>query len=304
MPQTSGYFKMLMETEIGEEILLKEWHVEDAGGGCRAFSEVLVLVCEQTGEIYSCTLPLTWDDGSSMEEKACVLLIEMMKKAGVAGEDRLLVCSGNIFHTFHNWLTENGYNWEKAKIDGLAHDAAEEFFQRQVLEAGFPFDITLEERNYREYYRAIEEWVNGDPRRHIFLKDFEVRRKPAETRYLLKGNGGHTRTCLQCRQKIMPYTPVVVYRARENGRKVRRYFHPACTPVEPLKSTLETLTVNWNASRIEGVILNSNEDRRVCAVCRQPIVPGNRTFYAYLNGQVIAGHPACFEKEKGAVRGA
>jgi len=283
---------------------LKEWHVEDAGGGCRAFSEVLVLVCEQTGEIYSDKLPLTWNDGTSMEEKTCSLMIEMMERAGVTGKDRLLVCSGNIFHTFHNWLTENGYHWGKAKIDGLAHDTAEELFHRQVVEAGFPLDINLKERNYREYYRAIEQWVNGDPGRQVFLKDFAVRRKPAETRYLLKGNGSHTRTCLRCRQRIPPYNPVVVYRARENGRKIRRYFHPACTPVEPLKSTLETLTINWDSSRIEGVILNSHEDKRLCAVCGRPVEPGNRTFYAYLNGQVIAGHPACFKDEKSAVRGA
>lgn len=285
--------------------MLKEWQVEDAGGGCRAFSEVLVLVCEQTGEIYSSHLPLTWNDGASLEEKACLLLVEMMKRAGVSREDSLKVCSGNIFHAFHNWLTENGYNWEKARIDGLAHEAAEELFRRQVLEAGFPLDVSLVERNYRDYYRAIEEWVKKDQCRHVFLKDFAVRRKPAETRYILKGNGGHTHRCLQCRQKIMPYTPVVVYRARENGRRVRRYYHPGCTPVEPLKSTLETLTIQWNASPLEGVILNCNQEACICTVCRQPVEPGHRAFYGYLNGQVIAGHPACFQqKEKDAVRGA
>lgn len=283
---------------------MKEWQVEDAGGGCQAFSEVVVLVCEQTGEIYSSTLPLTWEDGSSLEEKACSLLTAMMAQAGVAREDHLLVCSGNIFHAFHNWLTENGYNWEISKIDGLAHDTAEEIFHRQVVAAGFPFDIHLVERNYRDYYKVIEDWVTGDPLRQVFLKDREVRRKPAETRYILKSNGGHTRSCLQCRKKIMPYTPVVVYRFRENGRKIRRYFHPACTPVDPLKSTLETLIIHWNSSRIEGVILNSNEEKRFCAVCRQPVAPGDRTFYGYLNNQIIAGHLACFEKENDAVRGA
>jgi len=283
---------------------LKEWQVEDAGGGCRAFSEVVVLVCEQTGEIYSSRLPLTWEDGTSLEEKTCSMLIIMMTQAGVFKDDRLLVCSGNIFHAFHNWLTENGYNWETSKIDGLAHDTAEESFHRQVVEAGFPDEIHLVERNYRDYYRVIEDWVAEDPLRHIFYKNREVRRKPAETRYLLKSNGGHARSCLHCRKKIMPYTPVVVYRTNENSRKIRRYFHPACTPVSPLKSTLETLIVNWNASRIEGVILNSNEDKRICAACGQPITPGERTFYGYLDGQIIIGHPTCFEKEKDAVRGA
>lgn len=282
---------------------MKLWQVEDAGGGCRAFSEVLVLVCEESGEVYTTRLPLTWEDGASLEEKACSLLLALLDKAGVQKEDRISVCSGNIFHAFHAWLADNGYDWETAKIDGLAHDLAEEHFHRQIVEAGFPSGVRLVERNYREYYRVVEKWVAEDPRRHVFFKDYEVRRKPAETRYILKSNGGHTRSCNACRKKILPYTPVVLYRFRENGRKTRKYFHPACTPVEPIKSTLETQIVNWGASSIEGVILGCKEEKRVCAVCGQQLAPGERTFYGYHEGRVIAGHLGCFKKE-GAARGA
>lgn len=283
---------------------MKEWHVEDAGGGCRAFSEVVVLVCEKTGEVFSTTLPLTWEDGSSLEEKACSLLIPLLTRAGVQKDDLLLVCSGNIFHAFHNWLAENGYNWHTGKIDGLAHDVAEDFFHRQVVEAGFTADTRLVDRNYREYYRVIEKWIADDPLRHCFLKDYAVRRKPTETRYILKSNGGHTRTCRECRKKILPYTPVVVYRFRENGRKIRRYYHPGCTPVEPLKNTLETQVVHWGDASIKGLILDFNEEKRTCAVCLQPIKPGDRTFYGYLDGRLLAGHLTCFEREEDAMPGA
>lgn len=283
---------------------MKVWQVEDAGGGCRAFSEVLVLVCEETKEVYTSCLPLTWEDGTGMEEKACSLLLSMMDRAGVDKEDQIYVCSGNIFHAFHNWLAEHDYKWEKVKIDGIAHDLAEEHFHRQIVEAGFPAEIRLVERNYREYYRVIEKWVAEDPHRHKFFKDYEVRCKPAETRYVLKSNSGHTRSCGACRKKIMPYTPVVVYRFRENGRKIRRYFHPACTPVEPVKSTLETRIINWGALSIEGVILNCNEEKRNCAVCGQTLTPGDRTWYGYCNGQILAGHLCCFENGKDAARGA
>ncbi|MCL6559297.1 MAG: hypothetical protein K6U74_10970 [Firmicutes bacterium] len=295
---------MAMRENAGRKFLLKEWQVEDAGGGCRAFSEVVVLVCEQTGEVYSSKLPLTWEDGSSLEEKACSLLINMLEQAGVQKDDCLLVCSGNIFHAFHNWLEENGYNWGKSKIDGMAHDVAEELFHHQVVEAGFPVEIRLVERNYRDYYRLIEKWVAGDPLLHGFFKDYEARRKPAETRYTLKSNGGHTRTCMACRKKILPFTPVVVYRFRENGRKIRRYFHPACTPVEPLKSTLETHVIHWDAALVEGIVRNCNEEKRICAVCGQPLTPGDRTFYGYLNNRIIAGHLCCFDKDQDAMRGA
>ena len=282
---------------------LKEWQVEDAGGGCRAFSEVIVLACEKTGEVYSNTIPLTWEDGSSLEEKVCSQLIQMMLEADVTINDYLYVCSGNIFYAFHNWLNENQYNWELSKIDGLAHDRAEYFFHCQAVDAGFPDNIQLVERNYRDYYRAVEKWVHTDAMRLVFLKDYDVRRKPVETRYLLKGNRGHTRTCLKCRKKILRYTPVVVYRCREHGRKVRRFFHPDCTPVVPQKSTLESVTVPWESSSLEGIILCANEENRLCAVCGQPVLPGERTFYGYLEKALIAGHQACFLKYYGAVAG-
>lgn len=283
---------------------MKEWHVEDAGGGCRAFSEVLVLVCEETREIYNTVLPLTWDDGCSLEEKACAQLTGLIEKAGVGKNDRLVVCSGNIFHAFHHWLSDNGYAWDIGKIDGLAHDLAEYFFHTQAVQAGFPPELQLVERNYREYYSVIEKWVAAEPQRQIYWKDREVRRKPAETRYTLKSNSGHSRTCQLCRQKINPYAPIVLYRYRENGRRIRRYYHPACTPVKPLKNTLETVVVNWNSSRLEGVIQNARDEKRLCSICGQPVDPGERTFYGYMNDQVIAGHPACFKEEKDAVRGA
>lgn len=283
---------------------MKEWHVEDAGGGCRAFSEVLVLVCEESREIFATALPLTWDDGFSLEEKACNQLTGLMEKAGVQKNDRLVVCSGNIFNTFQHWLTESGYTWDIGKMDGLAHDLAEYFFHTQAVQAGFPPELQLVERNYREYYSLIEKWIGADPGLQVFWKDRKVRRKPAETRYILKCNGGHSRSCQQCRQKIRPYSPVVVYRYRENGHRIRRYFHPACTPVTPLKSTLETFVANWNASRFEGVILNARDEKRTCLICGQVVGPGDRTFYGYIDDQLIVGHPACFKEEKDAVRGA
>lgn len=283
---------------------MKVWHVEDAGGGCQAFPEVLVLVCENTGEVFSEKMPLTWSDGTGMEEKVCQIMVSLMKKAGVSEEDQLLVCSGNIFHAYHQWLEQNAYRWEQSKIDGLAHTAAEERFHRQAADAGFPEDIRLVERNYRDYYRMIENWVASNPDRHRYYKDREVRRKPAETRYVLKSNGSYGRHCLCCRQKIRPYTPVVVYRTRENGRNIRRYYHPACSPVEPLKTSLVTWTVDWNALQIEGVILTAKEaGEKACVVCRQPISPGESTFFGYAEDQLIRGHLSCFAEKDGGVRG-
>lgn len=273
---------------------MKEWHVEDAGGGCRAFSEVLVLVCEDTREKYTTLLPLTWDDGYSLEEKACIHLTGLMEQAKISKDDHIVVCSGNIFHTYHRWLNEGGYSWETGKIDGFAHELAEHLFHIQTVKAGFPPEIKLIERNYRDYYSQIEKWVAAEPERQVYWKDREVRRKPAETRYILKANGSHSRSCQHCHEKIKPYTPMVFYRYRENGRRIRKYYHPQCSPVTPLKSTLETAAFKLDATVVEGVILAARETSAGCPLCGQPLEAGTKAFYGYINDRLIAGHLACF----------
>ncbi|RYD06275.1 hypothetical protein N752_05125 [Desulforamulus aquiferis] len=122
---------------VGGDIQNETWYVEDAGGGCRAFGEVVVLVCEETREIYSARIPVTWTNKMGWEELVCQLMLGLMKEAQATSEDKYLVCSGNIFNVYHNWLKEHNYNWETHKMDGLAHEAAEGEFHRMVVEAGF-----------------------------------------------------------------------------------------------------------------------------------------------------------------------
>ena len=120
---------------------MRQWYVEDAGGGCRAFSEIVVLVSEDPREIYWSAVPLTWSDNLSLEEVVCQQVITLMSQAGVTKEDQILVCSGNIFFGFHRWLNDHNYLWETAKMDGLAHEVAESLFSAQINAAGFPEEI-------------------------------------------------------------------------------------------------------------------------------------------------------------------
>lgn len=277
-------------------LTLKTWYVEDAGGGCRAFGEVVVLVCEETGEVYSARIPVTWNNKMGWEELVCQRMIELMDQAGATTEDKYLVCSGNIFHTYHKWLTEHGYNWETHKMDGLAHDAAEGEFHRMVLEAGFPEDIGLEERDYRTYYNKIENWVASDPvRKQLYWKDREVRKKPAVPRYVLKNTMARERTCRHCHKKIPPFSPAVELKFRQDGRKIRDFFHPSCSPVKPLKSQLHQLEVNWQGSKLTGLIIPCPAETS-CTLCGQPVEPGQATFYAYDKDKLICGHPGCFRE--------
>ncbi|CCO09133.1 conserved hypothetical protein [Desulforamulus hydrothermalis Lam5 = DSM 18033] len=279
---------------LDEVICLKTWYVEDAGGGCRAFGEVLVLVCEETNEVYAARVPVTWSNKMGWEELVCQLMIDLMAAAGAGPADRYLVCSGNIFHTYHKWLTEHGYNWATHKMDGLAHEAAENEFHRMVVEAGFPAHIKLVDRDYRSYYNEIEKWVASDPaRQQLYWKDREVRKKPAQARYVLKSTLGRARTCRHCRQPIPPFSPAVELKYRQNGRKFRYFFHPACSPVQPLQSRLEQLTVPWQGGQLTGILIPC-QDQVTCALCGLPLASGEPTFYAYAGSQLLAGHPACF----------
>ncbi len=274
---------------------MRTWYIEDAGGGCRAFSEVLVLVSENPREIYTAKLPLTWDESIGLEEMACRLVINMMKKAGVSKEDTLLVCSGNIFHTLHQWLSNEGYNWETAKMDGLAHEVAEDAFYRQLVEAGVPKEYKLVERDYRTFYRQVEEWVNQQPNPSRYMKDRKVRQKPAEARYKLKSTYARPRRCRKCRETIKPFSPVVEHTVRNNGKKYRVYFHPECSPIKPLKGKLQYATGKWAGKEISGLIL-PNKKEVTCLLCGRPIALGEPTFYGYDEENLIFGHQRCFDK--------
>ncbi|AGL02619.1 hypothetical protein [Desulfoscipio gibsoniae] len=271
-----------------------QWYIEDAGGGCRAFSEVLVLVCEQPRLIYQRFLPLTWDNKMSMEEIACRKVLEMMREAGVKRDDYLYVCSGNIFFGLHKWLTENGYHWETAKMEGLAHEVAENTFQQQIISAGFPAEIRLEERNYRDYYRQVDAWIKENATRIQYIKDMKVRCKPARLRYLLKGNAGSARTCSHCRKKILPYSPMVQYRFREFGKKKSRYYHPDCSPVKPHKNKLQQARIDWQGEVLNGVILPTRETQP-CKICGQDVPTGTKAVHARRDRELIFGHPNCFK---------
>jgi hypothetical protein len=274
---------------------MTNWYIEDAGGGCRAFSEVLVLVCEQPRRIYRRFLPLTWDKNITMEEMVLQKVLEMMEEAGTGRNDYFYVCSGNIFHGVHRWLTENGYRWETIRMEGLAHEVAENAFQQQITAAGFPAAVKLEERNYREFYRIVDAWLKEDPARRRFVKDMTVRSKPAHLRYQLKANAGSTRHCSRCRKKILPYTPVVQYRFREYGKKKSRFYHPECSPVKPHKNKLQTVHILWNNNFVQGVILKARETMP-CMVCRRDVPAGVAAVHARTDKEFVFGHPECFTK--------
>lgn len=274
---------------------MKTWYVEDAGGGCRAFGEVVVLVCEETGEIYSARVPITWSNKMGWEELVCQLMINLMEQAPVTPADKLLVCSGNIFHTYHHWLTEHNYAWGTHKMDGLAHEAAESAFHQWVMEAGFPDATGLVERDYRRYYHKIEQWVFSDPERQSLIKDRQVRKKPAQPRYILKSNFHITRTCRKCRNSIQPFTPMVEQRFRADGKKHRYYFHVHCAPNKPVKSQLVKLTVLLGGQNLTGIVIPCPEET-VCTICQEPLPPGTTAFYGYDRETLICGHPDCFTK--------
>ncbi|NPV90287.1 MAG: hypothetical protein HPY50_05910 [Firmicutes bacterium] len=277
---------------------MKTWYIEDAGGGCRAFSEVLVLVCEEPQLVYSSQVPLTWDDGTTIEQLACQLVKEMMRKAGVTREDYLLVCSGNIFHELHRTLTEENYRWDYHKMDGLAHEIAEETFYQQMLEAGFPAFVRPSDHNYRLFYSFVEHWIAQQPERQRYLKDRVCRAKPLELHYLLRSNGHRRQFCQKCRQNIDPYTPMVEYQYKNNGSRRRSFFHPECTPVAPGKNKLKLQKITFQGEEVEAVIKATRKEGLVCSRCEKPLPPEVDALYWYgPDKKLYVGHLVCIGTE-------
>lgn len=271
---------------------MKTWYVEDAGGGCLAFSEVLVLVCENPQEVYIARVPLTWEDDLTLEQMANRLVIKMMEEAGVSKNDQLLVCSCNIFNDFHQWLTEEGYQWNYHKMDGLAHEVAEQTFYQQMLDAGFPSFVHPSQGNYRLYYSFVEKWIAQDMARQKHLKDRQKRSKPIEQHYTLKANNHRKRICNQCKKPIQPYIPLVEYQFKHHGSRQRWYFHPDCSPVKPGKNKLKTLTITVQ-DQITGVIRPCKDDNSTCFICGNPIHPSEESFLGYQEEKLYIGHLGC-----------
>lgn len=271
---------------------MRTWYIEDAGGGCRAFSEVLVLVSEKPREIYTALVPLTWQTGQTLEEVVLELVLDMMTRAGVTREDQILVCSGNIFHDLHRYLQENHYNWSTARMEGLAHEIAEQVFFEQIVQAGFPSYIKLNSRNYREFYQMVERWVLENKSRLQYLKDRLVRQKPIGNKYCYKANRSRPRHCSRCHNAILPFTPMVECRINSRGKKIHRYYHPACSPVQPLKNKLVTMEATLHGHPLCGVITRSNREER-CALCQLPIPAGQTAFFGYHNEQLLTVHLSC-----------
>jgi len=272
---------------------VKVWYVEDAGGGCRAFSEVLVLVCENPEEIYTSQIPLTWEVDLTCEQMATQLVVKMMQAAKVTKDDQLFVCSGNIFNDFHRWLTEEGYSWEYHKMDGLAHHTAEQAFYQQILDAGFPSFVHPTDGNYRLFYAFVDTWLAQDPTRNQYLKDRPKRSKPIEQNYTLKSNNQRKRICNQCKQSIRAYDPIVEYQFKQNGSRLRWHFHPDCSPVVPGKIKLKTMTIQVQENEVTGVIRSYKDKNLACFVCNKTLEPGEEIFIGYLNESLLQGHQTC-----------
>ncbi|MDH7478515.1 MAG: hypothetical protein QHH02_00720 [Syntrophomonadaceae bacterium] len=275
---------------------MKTWYIEDAGGGCRAFSEVLVLVCEDPRIVLSTRIPLTWEEDLTLEQMASRLVRKMMEEAGVTKSDCLLVCSGNIFHDLHRWLTEEQYNWEFHKMDGLAHQIAEELFYQQLLEAGFPAFIRPSDNNYRLFYSFVERWVAQDDQRQKYLKDRTCRAKPAELHFTLRGNSHRRQFCHKCREEIAPYRPLVEYCFKQNGCRRRQYFHPHCSPVEPGKIKLSISVVRYRGQEWEAVRRRTGRPGMNCAVCGKELLPDEEALHWYdADNRLRHGHPECLD---------
>lgn len=135
----------------------------------------------------------------------------------------------------------------------------------------------------------MREQPNGD----CYWKDREVRRKPAELRFKLKNTYAQKRFCRSCRRIILPYSPVVEHRFRDQGKRYRHYYHPHCSPFIPLAGQLDYATGWLKGHSIDGLIIPFAGENAPCPLCGQPLMAGQPTFYGYTNNQLVYGHPQC-----------
>jgi hypothetical protein len=139
----------------------------------------------------------------------------------------------------------------------------------------------------------VEKWLAQDPSRSKYLKDRPKRSKPIEQFYTLKSNNQRNKICNQCKQPIRAYDPVVEYQFKQNGRRLRWYFHPVCSPIIPGKNKLKPVTIQFNENEVTGAVRFYKDKNLVCFVCGKTVAPGEEIFIGYLKETLLSGHLAC-----------
>ena len=128
---------------------------DDAGNGCPILGEVFVARRVETGENYKCFVEYNQKIRKRAISKS---LREILKEINPKKDEKIVLCRGNIFDSFHRYLKEKKYNVERGKIEGETNDLAEEFMINKLREIGLPESINAYNRDFAQFNTFVTTW--------------------------------------------------------------------------------------------------------------------------------------------------
>jgi len=157
--------------------------IDDAGGGCFLGPEVLVIHRLETNEAwYFLLIP------PHVKERI-LFATRILKKAfielGISCQEPVRLCRGEIFDLFEEYLKAKGYPVVREKVSAATDRLAEGKFLEILHSYGLPSDITLRDRNYREFYEWVSLWYHSLPKAKKHLCKVRLR-PPVRTQVLVK----------------------------------------------------------------------------------------------------------------------
>jgi hypothetical protein len=140
------------------------FEVDDAGGGCFIGPEVLVIHHVESGNHWYYYIP---PQVYERVKYATKLLKEAFQELDITAAEPIRLCRGEIFDPFQIYLLEQGYHVIREKVSDKTDKLAETEFNEVLYSYGLPRNITLEGRNYYEFYTLISCWYYSQPEHSV-----------------------------------------------------------------------------------------------------------------------------------------
>ena len=191
-------------------------YIDDAGSGSLIGGTGIGILNTKNNKYYFDIIPLKYYQTELFQKKAYQdFVIEIVKKGfqevKARQDDIIEICQGYMFDKLRLWLTEQGYQWNNTKIEGLLQERVEDSFNQYVISLGLPKDFVKHARYAFGFHRLLK-WV---------FADLENRKKLCKTQWkswakwgsieksIYQNKLSYQDFCLKCGEKLIPSQEVI-----------------------------------------------------------------------------------------------
>ena len=149
--------------------------IDDSGTGDLLGDAFIAFWRRETNDLLIKAIPLEIFQSPDFNEKSKShvkdLLINAITELNIPLTEEIYMCSGPIFDECRNYLSENGFNYFTAKIEGYFQEVVEQaYVDHLVNDVGIPNNFVTVESG-KQQFMALFHWVCQDyPRRNRFVK--------------------------------------------------------------------------------------------------------------------------------------